>query len=237
MTVFTNSMDQLIDRIEEWAASHDQKMRLAIAATEKEKRLRVSCSTCPKPACCHNKVHVHLADTLPIIRRLVSEGRDTPELRDRLRAVGDRMERSTTNGWLDSYTPCVFLEDGACSIYKQRPVQCRTYFVVSDPELCCPPSGRNVKYVDMRAVTQAWYGMARQVHAKIFFKETVSGTHPLEGPKRILMAVLPRAVLIMLEAMDSDDYRRFIRSQEWPSDTKLNNGWLEGKNFVGASKE
>lgn len=31
---------------------------------------------------------------------------------------------------------CVFLVKGLCSIYKNRPLLCRTHFVVSDPKLC-----------------------------------------------------------------------------------------------------
>lgn len=32
--------------------------------------------------------------------------------------------------------PCIFLEDGACSIYEHRPAACREYLVTSPPELC-----------------------------------------------------------------------------------------------------
>ena len=32
--------------------------------------------------------------------------------------------------------PCIFLEDGACSIYEHRPAACREYLVTSPAELC-----------------------------------------------------------------------------------------------------
>ena len=39
-------------------------------------------------------------------------------------------------------TPCPFLDkEGACSIYKQRPLICRIYHVAGDPVHCDPASG------------------------------------------------------------------------------------------------
>lgn len=32
--------------------------------------------------------------------------------------------------------PCIFLKEGTCSIYKDRPSTCRKYYVVSEPEAC-----------------------------------------------------------------------------------------------------
>jgi Fe-S-cluster containining protein len=31
---------------------------------------------------------------------------------------------------------CVFLKDNACSVYEYRPINCRKYYVVTDPKLC-----------------------------------------------------------------------------------------------------
>ena len=39
---------------------------------------------------------------------------------------------------------CVFLKDNKCSVYKHRPVACRKFFVVSDPEQCDGPAGREI---------------------------------------------------------------------------------------------
>lgn len=38
--------------------------------------------------------------------------------------------------WWNEKQECVFLEGGICTIYEDRPLACRRYFVVSDPELC-----------------------------------------------------------------------------------------------------
>ena len=36
---------------------------------------------------------------------------------------------------------CVFLKDGACSVYDERPMACRNFLVVSDPKGCIPVNG------------------------------------------------------------------------------------------------
>lgn len=44
---------------------------------------------------------------------------------------------------------CPFLEDGACSIHKQRPISCREYLVTSPAENCSAPTAEGVKCVDV----------------------------------------------------------------------------------------
>lgn len=44
---------------------------------------------------------------------------------------------------------CPFLEDGACSIHKQRPISCREYLVTSPAENCSNPTAEGVKCVDV----------------------------------------------------------------------------------------
>lgn len=36
--------------------------------------------------------------------------------------------------------PCPFLKDGACSVYADRPMACRSFFSVTDPDACSPGS-------------------------------------------------------------------------------------------------
>jgi Fe-S-cluster containining protein len=43
--------------------------------------------------------------------------------------------------------PCPFLEDGACSIYDERPITCREYLVTSPPEYCARPGSEGVRRV------------------------------------------------------------------------------------------
>jgi len=54
--------------------------------------------------------------------------------------------------WLQGHS-CAFLANGLCTIYAQRPIACRTYFVRSDPALCHDPEvGRAVDVVQPRAL-------------------------------------------------------------------------------------
>ena len=86
---------------------------------------------------------------------------------------------------------CPFLEDEACSIYPERPVACRQYAVVSDPQHCATLSP------DVRAITpvgggaQTWMPVAERspagrpvefvalVLAPVFVSE-----HPADPPPR-----------------------------------------------------
>lgn len=45
--------------------------------------------------------------------------------------------------------PCPFLEDECCSIYADRPLQCREYLVTSPAELCAQEDHAGIEIVDM----------------------------------------------------------------------------------------
>jgi len=54
-------------------------------------------------------------------------------------ALNKQLPHATVQKW--SALPyhqrkCVFLKNGSCSVYAQRPAACRKYFVVTDPKLC-----------------------------------------------------------------------------------------------------
>lgn len=40
--------------------------------------------------------------------------------------------------WFRKKNMCVFLKDGACSVYERRPAACRYHYVISDPKNCSP---------------------------------------------------------------------------------------------------
>lgn len=44
--------------------------------------------------------------------------------------------------------PCVFLKDGACSIYSTRPGACRYYYVVTPPSQCDASNTQEVSSID-----------------------------------------------------------------------------------------
>ena len=47
------------------------------------------------------------------------------------------------------HTNCPFLEEGACSIYKDRPIACREYMVTSPRENCDHPIATNLRMVPL----------------------------------------------------------------------------------------
>lgn len=112
---------ELVDM--EIAMSHEKDM----AASGKTIQCRRGCSSC-----CH--LNVDISDDEASIMRFHWKG----EHRDRLRkqAKVNVEDFPYVLGYEDS--ACIFLKDGACSIYEDRPVACRTHFSVSDPELCDP---------------------------------------------------------------------------------------------------
>ncbi|NJD09035.1 MAG: YkgJ family cysteine cluster protein [Gemmatimonadetes bacterium] len=57
--------------------------------------------------------------------------------------------------------PCPFLEDGACSIYEERPIICREYLVTSSPAYCARPEPGSIRTVPVPGSTTAalrWLG-------------------------------------------------------------------------------
>lgn len=65
------------------------------------------------------------------------------EVMEKLRAMADRY-------WALKL-PCAFLRDGLCSIYDNRPISCRGYYVKSAPELCGSAEGTQVHVVSIKA--------------------------------------------------------------------------------------
>jgi Fe-S-cluster containining protein len=55
--------------------------------------------------------------------------------------------------------PCPFLEDGACSIYDDRPLACREHLVTSPPENCSAPHHPPVETVELPL--DSWCALAR----------------------------------------------------------------------------
>ena len=45
---------------------------------------------------------------------------------------------------------CPFLEDQSCSIYSDRPLECREYLVTSDPKHCEQLNAKEIKHIDSK---------------------------------------------------------------------------------------
>lgn len=220
MKTNTLSYDDIVDRVEGFYLDVDTKLNAAIDKGI-EKHGAISCHTCTEPACCRWKIIMSVMEALPIGRLLKNTGRDTPELRKKLRVLGDRMEGSSNADWLTDCVDCVFLEDKRCTIYAVRPMRCRTCWVLSPAKLCGPPPGQTIKYVDDTPALQLCSKEAFAMHQQLGLKE---------NKFRILLGALPRVVLLILEAADVDNFQKHISHQVWPTWDKLDDGWFEGNN-------
>src|SRR6478752_6611303 len=68
----------------------------------------VSCFSCDAPkTCCHSLVVARLYEGIVVAASIRDQGRDTPELREQLRAVATEMEAVDARGWR---RPCLFLD-------------------------------------------------------------------------------------------------------------------------------
>lgn len=215
------TFDLLVDKIEEWYRSLDEGLTTSLRRREVKTGEKISCFTCTNvaPGCCHQKVMVNLYEVFPIVRHIMRSGQDTPELRAKLGELAVAMEAGEREQWFREVHPCVFLEKDRCSIYPVRPVACRTYYVVSEPKLCQAESGtQEVGIIDCEEAIWLSMDKAEKIHKAL----------NLDGP-HLLMAALPRMVLLGLELMTHEDYVGFIKSQIWPTAETIE-GWVDGRN-------
>jgi Fe-S-cluster containining protein len=167
----------------------------------------VQCFNCDaKKACCHSIVVARLYEGIVVAAFLKEANRDTPALRDELRAKAEAMEAASPYEWR---VPCVFL-DGAerCTVYDARPTPCGTLYVYTPPAHCNDPSKPVQAYI-----AHAEHAVALQIEEE--FRERMSLRKKVG---RRYIGVLPRMVLVGLEAWDRTDFRDYLRQLDWPTD-------------------
>ena len=159
----------------------------------------VSCHTCTAPkACCSLTTAVFLHEALHVAARLLAEGRDTPALRTELRVAAEAMENTPRTTYR---RPCVFLDgDERCTIYTDRPSTCGTALVYSPAEACSDPA---TKMVDA-FISQLQRELPQQV------EEGVRAELGLPRGERSYVGVMPRMVLLCLQAWNRPDFVRFF---------------------------
>lgn len=162
-----------------------------------------SCHTCTAAkGCCKIATTTMLYEAVPIAARLIHEGRDTPELRRRLEESANAMEVTPRD---DYFQPCVFLDSNErCTIYEDRPSECGTAFVFSDPEICSSrdPNAR-IQRAPTPLVEMATPGLEERFLRDAGLRRT---DHPYLG-------ALPRMVLLCLQAWNRTGYVEFLSNQ------------------------
>lgn len=107
------------------------------AAENRYEGRSASCVSCTSGVCCCARVDVVLADVVPILERLDADKRLTPAFLEKCRERNrEELRAGTPQEWLALRRSCLFLKDGRCSVYADRPVPCAQFFVWSDPVYC-----------------------------------------------------------------------------------------------------
>ncbi len=177
-------------------------------AQEKEGQLP-ACTRCKFPACCWQTVLWQVTwDGLPVARHLRLAGRDTPELRARLKEHGEAVGSTPKLDWWKKKVLCPLIQDdGLCSIYDVRGLICRKYYIGGDPEVC-------IKAADNPDTKCIAYQANTVEQARVEWSWTLELEHEF-GIRRASPALLPlsSAVLRALEALDAktkDEFQRIL---------------------------
>lgn len=126
-TIEYNRLIKMVGKIEafKWAINRVEALNEEIPHEER------FCYSCKKGCsfCCHIRVATYLEEVQLIANHCKKN--DIPISKAYLlkQRVADQLH-------LSNVSACVFLKNGACSIYEVRPLICRNYHVISAPELC-----------------------------------------------------------------------------------------------------
>jgi Fe-S-cluster containining protein len=174
----------------------------------------VSCHDCTAPkACCSLTIAIYLYEALPIAARLVAEGRDTPALRTALRVAAEAMENTSRADHARAHKPCVLLdEQERCTVYDVRPAACGLALVYSPAIACSDPTTKRV---------DAYTGkLQKELSPKV--EEGVRAELGLPRKDHFYIGMLPRMVLLALQAWGRRDYVRFLSLNAPSAAARLN---------------
>lgn len=179
-------------------------------ALGKQRRLAVSCADCAATkTCCWSMVVARLYEGVSVAGELVRTGRDTPALREELAARALQMETTPPR---EFRTPCLFLDARErCTVYDVRPTPCGSLFVYTPPLRCTTRDGEILGYQPNEE-----YAAATALEED--FRERLSLRKKIG---RRYAGVLPRMVLVALEAWDRTDFRDYLRQLPWPGADEL----------------
>lgn len=124
----------LIERV----VADSEARRIEEASTFHLRLEKVSCVTgCS--SCCYRPISVTILEGLAMYRHLVSNGKWSSSLRERLLKTGREQLGTSPEMWLLSMTPCPLLSEGTlCEAYETRPFTCRIHVSTGDPYYCHP---------------------------------------------------------------------------------------------------
>jgi Fe-S-cluster containining protein len=199
--------EQIVTWLAGEVAANHRDASTGASEVAKQHKLPMVCATCTATkACCASYVIVRLYEGLLIADELKRSGRDTPELRTELRSRAEAMEATHARAW---FSPCVFLDAAErCTVYAVRPTTCAQLYVYTPPELCAARSPKIASYTPKHEVAAA-------NRVEEAFRERLALRRKVG---RRYLGVLPRMVLVSLEAWDRTDFRDYLRQLPWLTD-------------------
>lgn len=57
-------------------------------------------------------------------------------------------KRPRAHDYRELNVPCPLLKDGLCSVYERRPLDCRIWFAIGNPDDCAMPARKHQKFAD-----------------------------------------------------------------------------------------
>jgi len=113
----------------------DELVAKILEAAEKE-GIKPACKDCHTGSCCTIPVVVSPLDALIATAYLDYHNLLKRDFLEQCRQRHDEQAKVSHTEWYERRVPCLFLQDGKCSIYEARPTSCRAYYVRATPEQC-----------------------------------------------------------------------------------------------------
>ena len=194
-----------IDRLRTSIQDLNQRAPLVAREEARVKLKVVSCDACDAPkGCCKVATVIFLHEAVPVVATLKAEGRDTPELRAALLAAAEKMEQTTRRLYV---SPCVFLDgQERCTVYDVRPRVCGTTLAFSAPDQCSNWEHGSIDRFDDGFYEKAAWKLAWEFHKRLGLR-----SHEPDA----VIGMLPRMVLVCLEAWDRTDYQESLSVGDW----------------------
>jgi len=185
-----SKVNQALDVFEASLATLHRRYQVFVQRELRKKGERISCNKgCT--ACCRCAFLCTFPEGLLIARHVLAY-RSEAEVHNLAVSAGEyrlMQEELGAEGWFELRRDCLFLNanDDTCSVYRLRPFVCRVHMAVSPPELC--EAGGGAVIVGSRKVSDIRNQLAEAV------------TDDLTGQKRLIVATLPGAVELGLQAL------------------------------------
>ena len=160
-----------------------------------------------KKACCHSIVVARLYEGIVVAAHLREANRDTPAAARELRARAEAMEAASPYDWR---VPCVFL-DARRALHRLRgaPDAVRHALRLYAARALQRSERAGARPTSRTPSTRSRSRSRSEFRDKLSLRKKVG---------RRYIGVLPRMVLVALEAWDRTDFRDYLRQLEWPTD-------------------